>query len=52
MKFSHRFLAAALGLALFGSACFQPLDADAAKKKKGPTAAEIEIGRASCRERV
>ena len=51
MKFSHRFLAAALGLALFGSACFQPLDADAAKKKKGPTAAEIAAAEKAEQER-
>lgn len=51
MKFSHRFLAAALGLALFGSACFCPLDADAAKKKRGPTAAEIAAAEQAEQER-
>lgn len=51
MKFSHRFLAAALGLALFGSACFHPLNADAAKKKRGPTAAEIAAAEQAEQER-
>ena len=51
MKFSHRLLAAALGLALLGSACFSPLDVDAAKKKRGPTAAEIAAAEQAEQER-
>ena len=51
MKFSHRCLAVALGLALFGSASFHPLDVDAAKKKRGPTAAEIAAAQQAEQER-
>ncbi len=51
MKFSHRFLAAALSLSLIGSALFHPIDVDAAKKKRGPTAAEIAAAEQAERER-
>ena len=50
MKFSYRFLAAALGLSLLGSACFHPINADAAKKRK-PTAAEIAAAEQAEQER-
>lgn len=50
MKFSHRFLAAALGIAFLGSACFHPIDADAARKRK-PTAAEIAAAEQAEQER-
>ncbi|MCI8374527.1 MAG: D-alanyl-D-alanine carboxypeptidase [Lachnospiraceae bacterium] len=51
MKFSHRFWAAALSLALLGSAFFYPIHADAAKKKRGPTAAEIAAAEQAEQER-
>lgn len=50
MKFSHRFWAAALSVALLGSACFRPIDVDAAKKRK-PTAAEIAAAEQAEQER-
>lgn len=50
MKFSYRFLAAALGLSLLGSACFCPIDTNAAKKRK-PTAAEIAAAEQAEQER-
>lgn len=48
MKFSYRFGAFSLSLALFVSACFHPMDADAARK---PTAAEIAAAEEAERER-
>lgn len=50
MKFSHRFWAAALSVALLGSACFRPIDVNAAKKRK-PTAAEIAAAEQAEQER-
>lgn len=50
MKFSYRFWAAALSVALLGSACFRPIDVNAAKKRK-PTAAEIAAAEQAEQER-
>lgn len=50
MKFSHRFWAAVMSAAILGSACFHPIDADAAKKRK-PTAAEIAAAEQAEQER-